>query len=214
GFNEIYALSTLNDSPQTASQPFSADRDGFVAGEGAGMILLESEASIKKRKARVIAEIAGYGLTSEAYNIMAPIKDGAGMVQTMEKALTDADLAPEKINYINAHGTATTLNDLYETQAIKTVFGSHAYQIPISSTKSMIGHTIGAAGVIELGVTAMSVDQDLLTPTINLTQQDPELDLDYVANQARNKEINYALSNSFAFGGHNASIILKKYQEI
>jgi 3-oxoacyl-[acyl-carrier-protein] synthase II len=210
GFNELYALST-NTNPDKASCPFTKNRDGFVAGEGSGVLILESEKSAIARNAAVYAEICGYALTSETYNIMAPMKDGQGMAKTMELALKKSNLSPEKIDYINAHGTSTTLNDLYETQAIKKVFGDHAYKLAVSSSKSMIGHTIGAAGAIELGITALSIKNDKITPTINYDIPDPDLDLDYVPNKSRDKTVNYALSNSFAFGGHNASIVLKKY---
>jgi 3-oxoacyl-[acyl-carrier-protein] synthase II len=210
GFNEIYALSAENDNPK-ASKPFTKNRDGFVIGEGAGIIILESEESALKRNAEIHAEIKGYATTSEGYNIMAPMKDGEGIALTIEKALTNAGISKEDVDYINAHGTSTTLNDRYETMAIKRVFGEGAYKIPVSSTKSMIGHTIGAAGVIELIVTIMSLKTGILTPTINYDEPDPELDLDYVPNTARNKDIKCALSNSFAFGGHNAVVVVKKY---
>jgi 3-oxoacyl-[acyl-carrier-protein] synthase II len=213
GFNELYALSTKNDNPEKASCPFTKDRDGFVPGEGSGVLIIESEESAKRRNAGIYAEIAGYALTSETYNIMAPMKDGEGMANTMVLALKKSGVNPEQIDYINAHGTSTTLNDLYETMAIKKVFGDHAYKLAVSSSKSMIGHTIGAAGAIELAITAMSVKNDKITPTINYDVPDPELDLDYVPNVARSKTVNYAISNSFAFGGHNASIVLKKYAD-
>ncbi len=212
GFNAIYALSTQNDCPEKASRPFTKDRDGFVIGEGAGILILESENSAKKRNADVFAEIKGYAITSEAYNIMAPMKDGEGIANTIEKALKNAGVNAGEIDYINAHGTSTTLNDKYETMAIKKVFGERAKEIPVSSTKSMIGHTIGAAGVIELAVTCLSIHEGIITPTINYDNPDPELDLDYCPNNARVKEINTAISNSFAFGGHNAVIIVKKYK--
>jgi 3-oxoacyl-[acyl-carrier-protein] synthase II len=210
GFNELYALSVNND-PEKACCPFSKDRDGFVIGEGAGIMILESEKSALKRKAVIYAELAGYAISSEAYNIMAPMKDGEGIAQTIEDALKNAGVKPGEVDYINAHGTSTTLNDKYETMAIKKVFGDHAVNIPVSSTKSMIGHTIGAAGAIEGVVTVMSIYHDMITPTIHLDIPDPELDLDYVPNQARQKAISCAVSNSFAFGGHNASLIFKKY---
>jgi 3-oxoacyl-[acyl-carrier-protein] synthase II len=210
GFNELYALSVNND-PETACCPFSKDRDGFVIGEGAGIIILESEESALKRNALIYAELAGYAISSEAYNIMAPMKDGEGIMQTIEAALKNAGVKPEEVDYINAHGTSTTLNDKYETMAIKKVFGDHAIKIPVSSTKSMIGHTIGAAGAIEGVVTVMSIYHDTVTPTIHLDIPDPELDLDYVPNRARRHRINCAISNSFAFGGHNASLVFKKY---
>ncbi len=210
GFNEIYALSAENDNPK-ASKPFTKNRDGFVIGEGAGIIILESEESALKRNAEIHAEIKGYATTSEGYNIMAPMKDGEGIALTIEKALNNAGISKDEVDYINAHGTSTTLNDRYETMAIKRVFGEGAYKIPVSSTKSMIGHTIGAAGVIELIVTIMSLKTGILTPTINYDEPDPELDLDYVPNTAREKDIKCALSNSFAFGGHNAVVVVKKY---
>jgi 3-oxoacyl-[acyl-carrier-protein] synthase II len=210
GFNELYALSVNND-PEKASAPFSANRDGFVIGEGAGIIILESEESALRRNAKVYAELAGYSLTSEGYNIMAPMKDGEGICQTIMSALRNSGVKPEEVDYINAHGTSTMLNDLYETMAIKKIFGERAYNIPVSSTKSMIGHTVGAAGAIEGVVTVMSIVDGVLPPTIHLDIPDPELDLDYVPNVARKKEINCAISNSFAFGGHNATLVFKKY---
>lgn len=211
GFNAIYALSTWNEHPEKASRPFTKDRDGFVIGEGAGILILESENSALKRGAKVYAEMKGYAITSEAYNIMAPMKDGLGIANTIDLAIKNAGIRPEEVDYINAHGTSTTLNDKYETMAIKRVFGENAYNIPISSTKSMIGHTIGAAGVIELAVTCLSIENGIITPTINYEIPDPELDLDYTPNVSRDKNINIALSNSFAFGGHNAVIVVKKY---
>ena len=210
GFNELYALSVNND-PEKACCPFSKDRDGFVIGEGAGIMILESEESALKRNAVIYAELAGYAISSEAYNIMAPMKDGEGIMQTIEAALKNAGVRPDEVDYINAHGTSTTLNDKYETMAIKKVFGDQASKIPVSSTKSMIGHTIGAAGAIEGVVTVMSIYHDIITPTIHLDIPDPELDLDYVPNQARQQKVGCAVSNSFAFGGHNASLVFKKY---
>jgi 3-oxoacyl-[acyl-carrier-protein] synthase II len=212
GFNALYALSVQNDFPEKASKPFSLNRDGFVIGEGAGVLVLESETSAKMRNAQIYAEVAGYAFTSEGYNIMAPMKDGEGMTATIEKALMNAGIARDEVDYINAHGTSTELNDKYETMAIKKVFGERAYAIPVSSSKSMIGHTIGAAGAIESIITVMSIGKGILTPTINLDIPDPELDLDYVPNISREKEICVALSNSFGFGGHNATIVLKKWQ--
>lgn len=213
GFNELYALSVENDSPGKASKPFSADRDGFVIGEGAGIVILESENSALARNAKIYGEIAGYGISSEAYNIMAPMKNGEGIAFTMQLALDNAGISANEVDYINAHGTSTMLNDKYETMAIKKVFGEHACKIPVSSSKSMIGHTIGAAGVIESVITMLSIENQIITPTINLDIPDEELDLDYVPHHSRNHKINYALSNSFAFGGHNASIVLKKYND-
>jgi len=211
GFNDLFALSTANDEPEKASRPFSIDRSGFVMGEGAGIIVLESEKSAKERGADIHAELLGYSLTTEAYNIMSPQKDGAGMAKTMEKALQHAGIEKEQVDYINAHGTSTMLNDDYETKAIKKVFKDLAYKIPISSSKSMIGHTISAAGGVEAVITIMSLKNNIIPPTINYTP-DPELDLDYVPNQARKKNINIAISNSFAFGGHNACLVFKKYK--
>jgi 3-oxoacyl-[acyl-carrier-protein] synthase II len=210
GFNELYALS-VNPDPEKACCPFSRDRDGFVVGEGAGIMILESEASALRRNAKIYAELAGYAMTSEAYNIMAPMKDGQGISETLEAALQHAGVSRDEVDYINAHGTSTTLNDKYETMAIKKVFGERAYQIPVSSTKSMIGHTVGAAGVIEAVVTVMSLVNDIVTPTIHLDIPDPELDLDFVPGRSRKHVINCALSNSFAFGGHNATLVFKKY---
>lgn len=210
GFNELYALSVENDPPEEASKPFSLNRDGFVIGEGAGVLILESEKSAQERNATIFAEIRGYALTSEAYNIMAPMNDGDGMAHTMEQALRNGNLKTTDIQYINAHGTSTTLNDRYETLAIKKVFQEQASRIPVSSLKSMIGHTIGAAGAIEAAITIMSILKETVTPTINYIK-DPELDLDFVPHKARNHPITHAISNSFGFGGHNATIVLKKY---
>ncbi|MEI6852687.1 MAG: beta-ketoacyl-[acyl-carrier-protein] synthase family protein [Bacteroidota bacterium] len=212
GFNNIFALSTENENPEKASKPFSKNRDGFVIGEGAGILILESLSHAQARKANILAEMAGYAISSEAYNIMAPMKDGEGIAHTIDLALKNSGLQISDIDYINAHGTSTMLNDKYETLAIKRVFGDKAYKIPISSSKSMIGHTIGAAGAIELVITIQSMLQGILTPTINLDEPDPELDLDYVPNQSRKKEINCAMSNSFAFGGHNAVLVIKKFK--
>lgn len=210
GFNDLYALSTRNDEPEKASRPFSVDRDGFVMGEGAGIIILESEESANARGAEIHAELMGYALTTEAYNIMSPQKDGVGMAKTMEMALKESGVNKDEVDYINAHGTSTGLNDKYETLAIKQVFGDLAYKIPISSAKSMIGHTISAAGGVEAVITIMSIKNNIMSPTINYNP-DPDLDLDYVPNEAREKDINIAISNSFAFGGHNATLVLKKY---
>jgi len=212
GFNALYAISTRNNEPEKASRPFSADRDGFVIGEGAGILILEKESIAKKRNAKIYAELVDYALTSEAFNIMSPKTDGEGMAKTMELAIKNAGIDKSEIDYINAHGTSTTLNDLYETKAIQRVFGEDAKHLMVSSTKSMIGHTIGAAGAIEAAVTVKSIFEQRLHPTINLINPDPELPLDYVANEKRDAKINYAISNSFAFGGHNASLIFKRYQ--
>ncbi len=210
GFNALYAISVANDPPESASKPFSFDRDGFVIGEGAGVLVLESRKNAINRKAHIYAHIAGYAITSEGYNIMAPMTGGEGMSNTMRLALEDAGISPEDVDYINAHGTSTELNDRYETMAIKTLFGKRAFQIPVSSSKSMLGHTIGAAGAIEAIITALSLQNGIIPPTINYQNPDPDLDLDYVPNIARPKNIRVALSNSFGFGGHNATIVLKK----
>ena len=211
GFNQLFALSTQNDEPAKASKPFSENRDGFVIGEGAGIMILESEESAKKRKATIYGELAGYALTTEGYNIMAPKKDGAGMAETMEKAIIDSGVEKSDVDYISAHGTSTTLNDLYETMAIKKVFGDKASSIAVSSQKSMIGHTVGAAGVIEGIVSVLSIKNNLLTPTINLEKPDTDLDLDFVPNESRKADVSVVLSNSFAFGGHNATLVFRKY---
>jgi len=211
GFNEIYALSVQNDEPEKASCPFSKNRDGFVIGEGAGIMILESEESAKKRGAKIYAELVDYAFTNESYNIMAPKPDGEGMASTMELALKNAGISKDSVSYINAHGTSTMLNDMYETMAIKKVFGEQSKRIAVSSTKSMTGHTIGAAGAIEGVITVLAIKDGVLPPTINYDDPDPQLDLDYVPNQARKQEIKVALSNSFAFGGHNATLVFKKY---
>lgn len=211
GFNELFALSVENNFPEKASRPFSKNRDGFVIGEGAGIMILESEKSAATRNAKVYAELAGYAFTNEGYNIMAPKKDGEGMAQTMALALKNAGIDKSEIGYINAHGTSTTLNDKFETMAIKSVFGDQAYHIPVSSNKSMIGHTVGAAGVIEAAFTVLSLLEGKLPPTINLNDPDPELDLDYIPNVFRDQTITAAISNSFAFGGHNVTLVFKKF---
>jgi len=211
GFNALYALSVSNDPPEKASKPFSRDRDGFVIGEGAGVMILEAEEIARRRGAGIYAEMAGYGITSEGYNIMAPMKDGEGMAFTMEKALRSAGIAKDQVDYINAHGTSTELNDHYETLAIKRVFGEQAGKIPVSSSKSMIGHTIGAAGTIEGIITVLSIYHNILTPTLNLDHPDPDLNLDFVPNRSRKHIVNVALSNSFGFGGHNSTLVFRKY---
>jgi 3-oxoacyl-[acyl-carrier-protein] synthase II len=211
GFNALYALSVANDPPEKASRPFSGDRDGFVIGEGAGVLILEAEEHAINRNAGIYAEIAGHALTSEGYNIMAPMLDGEGMARTIETAIRNAGIDPGDVGYINAHGTSTELNDRYETMAIKRVFGEQAGNIPVSSSKSMIGHTIGAAGAIEGVITILAIREGILPPTINYDKPDPELDLDYIPNTARKKEVQVALSNSFGFGGHNATLVFKKY---
>lgn len=213
GFNQILALSVNNEEYKTASRPFSKDRDGFVMGEGAGVLVLERKAIAKQRKARVYAELLGSALTSEAYNITAPQKEGYSMEKTITLALKKASVNLEEVDYINAHGTGTYLNDKYETEAIKRCFGKRAYDISISSTKSMLGHTLGASGAIEAIVTILSIYHGIVTPTINYETADPELDLDYTPNKAKKRDINVALSNSFGFGGHNAVLVFKRYND-
>lgn len=210
GFNELNALSTANEDPPRASKPFSQGRDGFVIGEGAGVLIMEAEETARRREARIYAEVAGYAMTNEAFNLMSPRPDGAGMAHTMRQAMTSAGVSREEVDYINAHGTSTALNDKYETLAIKQVFGSRAYQIPVSSSKSMIGHTAGACGAVEAVITVLSLARGLIPPTINYSP-DPELDLDYVPHQARRQAIRVALSNSFGFGGCNATLVFRSY---
>jgi 3-oxoacyl-[acyl-carrier-protein] synthase II len=212
GFNSMHALcASKNDDPKKASRPFDKSRDGFVMGEGAGILILEELESAKKRGAPIIAELVGYGSSCDASHITAPAESGEGAQRAMRQALNSANLAPHQIDYINAHGTSTPLNDKFETQAIKGVFGEHAYKLMISSTKSMTGHLLGAAGGIEAVFSAMSLKNGQLPPTINLENPDPDCDLDYIPNLSRTVPINYAMSNSFGFGGANAVVILKKY---
>lgn len=212
GFSAMKALSSRNEDPQKASRPFDRDRDGFVMSEGAGMLVLEDYDHAVARGAKIYAEICGYGLSSDAYHIAAPPEDGEGGVRAMKMALEDSDLAPEDIDYINAHGTSTPLNDKCETQAIKTVFKDHANKLAISSTKSMTGHMLGAAGGIEAVFTALSLNDQIAPPTINLENSSPECDLDYVPNVARKMNMRAALSNSFGFGGTNAVVAMKRYE--
>ncbi|OKL35884.1 beta-ketoacyl-ACP synthase II [Domibacillus mangrovi] len=212
GFCSNTALSS-NPDPATASRPFDSNRDGFVIGEGAGIVVLEELEHAKKRGATIYAEIVGYGSTGDAYHITAPTPEGEGGARAMQMAINDAGFAPEDIDYINAHGTSTPYNDKYETDAIKTVFSDHARKLSISSTKSMTGHMLGAAGGVEAIFTALTIKNDLVPPTINLVNPDPECDLDYVPNEARKQEVRSALSNSLGFGGHNATIVLTKYND-
>jgi 3-oxoacyl-[acyl-carrier-protein] synthase II len=212
GFNAMKTLSTRNDEPEKASRPFDAERDGFVMGEGAGIVVIESLESAVERGAKIYAEIAGYGMTGDAYHITSPSPNGEGAARCMKKALEDGGLEPSNVNYINAHGTSTKYGDELETSAIKTVFGEHAYKLAVSSTKSMTGHLLGAAGGVEAIFTALAVHGDIVPPTINLENPDPECDLDYVANGARKMTVNWALTNSFGFGGTNACLLLKKFQ--
>jgi 3-oxoacyl-[acyl-carrier-protein] synthase II len=212
GFNAMMALSTRNDSPKTASRPFDKDRDGFVMGEGAGALILEEYEHAKKRGATIYAEVVGGGLTADAHHITAPHPDGLGACNVMRLAIEDAALDTSTIDYINVHGTSTPLGDIAETKAIKSLFGEHAYNLNISSTKSMTGHLLGAAGVIEAIACIMAVKEDIVPPTINHKNEDPEIDnkLNLTLNKAERRTINYALSNTFGFGGHNASLLVKK----
>ncbi|MCX8055075.1 MAG: beta-ketoacyl-ACP synthase II [Ignavibacteria bacterium] len=212
GFNALKALSTRNDSPETASRPFDRDRDGFVIGEGAGVLVLETLEHAISRGARIYAEVAGFGLTDDAYHITQPAAGGEGAVRSMKLAIEDAGLVPDDIDYINAHGTSTPFNDKTETAAIKTVFGERAYKIPVSSTKSMTGHLLGAAGAVEAIATALAIYEGFLPPTINYQTPDPECDLYYVPNKSEKRQIKSALSNTFGFGGHNATICFKAFE--
>lgn len=211
-FANMHALSRRNEDPQGACRPFDAERDGFVMGEGAGMLILEDLDFALERGAPILAELVGYGSTADAYHITEPAPGGEGLVRAMERALQSAGLRPEEVKYINAHGTATRLNDATETQAIKTCFGSHAYRLAISSSKSMLGHTFGAAGAIEAAITVLSIVHGIIPPTINLDHPDPACDLDYVPHQARRSEVRVALSNSMGFGGHNTCLAFKQYE--
>ena len=211
-FANMHALSRRNDDPQAASRPFDAERDGFVMGEGAGMLVLEELDFALKRQAPILAELVGYGSTADAHHITEPAPGGAGLIRAIERALQSAGLAPERIDYINAHGTSTALNDATETQAIKACFGEHAYKVAISSTKSMLGHTFGAAGAIEAAISVLSIVHGVMPPTINLQNPDPECDLDYLPNHAREGKVRVALSNSMGFGGHNTCLIFQAYQ--
>lgn len=210
GFAVMKALSGRNDNPQTASRPFEKNRDGFVMGEGAGIVILEEYELAKKRGAKIYAEVAGYGLTGDAYHLTAPAPDGEGAARCMRMALKNACCNPEDVGYINAHGTSTPMNDLYETMAIKSAFGDHANKLMVSSTKSMTGHALGAAGGLEAVFTLMAMDKRVVPPTINYQEPDPECDLDYVPNIAREARINAALSNNFGFGGTNATLLFRK----
>lgn len=211
GFCAMRAMSTRNDEPEKASRPFDTGRDGFVMGEGAGVLILESLEHALKRGAPIYAEVVGYGLSADAYHITEPDPDGAA--RCMKMAIRDAGISPEEVNYINAHGTSTPVGDRSETRAIKMALGDHAYKVAVSSTKSMTGHLLGAAGGVEAVICGLSLKHQTIAPTINLEDQDPECDLDYVPNQARKAELNITMSNSFGFGGHNATIVLKKYAE-
>ena len=213
GFAAMKALSSRDCPPEEASCPFDAGRDGFVLGEGSGVLVLEELEHAKKRGAHIYAELAGYGSNGDAYHITAPRPGGELAYLCMEKALKDAHTKPEEVDYINAHGTSTRLNDLNETSAIKALLGKHAYEIPVNSTKSMTGHLLGAAGAIEAVVCALSIENNKVHPTINLKERDPDCDLDYVTEGARDVKIDVAMSNSFGFGGHNAVIVMRRYEE-
>ena len=212
GFNALKAISTKNEHPEAASRPFDKERDGFVIGEGAGIVIMEELEHAKVRGAPIYAEIVGYGYNGDAYHITAPSPDGDGSIRCMRLALKDAGVAPEQVDYINAHGTSTDLNDASETIAIKQVFGAHAYKIPVSSTKSMIGHLLGAAGAVEAIFSILAIRDQVCPPTINYEHPDPECDLDYVPNKARKHAIDVAISNSFGFGGTNAVLAFRRYE--
>jgi len=211
GFASMRALSTRNEEPGKASRPFDRDRDGFVVGEGAGILILEELGSALKRGIPIWAEVVGYGMTGDAFHITQPSEDADGAVRAMRLTLGDANIGPEQVDYINAHGTSTPYNDRLETLAIKKVFGDHAYKVPVSSTKSMTGHLLGGAGGLEAGLSVLAIRDQVLPPTINYENPDPDCDLDYVPNQARKVTVEYVLSNSFGFGGTNAVLLLKRY---
>ena len=213
GFGAMRALSTRNDDPVGASRPFERDRDGFVIGEGAGIMILEELEFARNRGARIYAEIVGYGMTSDAFHITMPDETGSGAIRVMQKTLQDAGVGPEVVGYINAHGTSTPYNDKFETKAIKKAFGDYAYKLAVSSTKSMTGHLLGAAGGIEAIFSTLAINRKTLPPTINYVNPDPDCDLDYVPNEPRPAEIDYVLSNSFGFGGTNAALLFKRYSE-
>jgi 3-oxoacyl-[acyl-carrier-protein] synthase II len=212
GFDALKALSTRNDEPARASRPFDRDRDGFVLGEGAGIVILEEMQHALKRNAKTYAEVVGYGMSGDAYHITAPPPGGDGAIRAMRMTLRDAGITPDQVDYINAHGTSTPPNDRTETAAIRTVFGARAYRLAVSSTKSMIGHLLGASGAVETVVTALTIRDQIIHPTINLENQDPDCDLDYVPGKARHASVRYALSNSFGFGGTNACILLMRFE--
>jgi 3-oxoacyl-[acyl-carrier-protein] synthase II len=212
GFASMRALSTRNEDPQHASRPFERDRDGFVIGEGAGILILEELESAKRRGARIYAEIVGYGMTADAFHLTMPDETGSGAIRVMQNTISDAGIQPSDVGYINAHGTSTPYNDKFETVAIKKTFGDHAYKLAVSSTKSMTGHLLGAAGGIEGVFSVLAIHRNTLPPTINYFNPDPECDLDYVPNEPREAAVNYALSNSFGFGGTNAALMFKRYE--
>jgi 3-oxoacyl-[acyl-carrier-protein] synthase II len=211
GFAAMRALSTRNDDPEHASRPWDRDRDGFVVGEGAGILVLEELEFAQRRGANILAEVAGYGMSADAFHVTSPPDDGDGAYRVMRNALRDAKLEPHQIDYINAHGTSTEIGDRAETMAIKRAFGAHAYQVAVSSTKSMTGHLLGGAGGLEAGITVMAIRDQVAPPTINLDHADPVCDLDFVPNHARPMKIEHALSNSFGFGGTNGCLIFKRF---
>jgi 3-oxoacyl-[acyl-carrier-protein] synthase II len=213
GFASMRALSTRNDDPQHASRPFELNRDGFVIGEGAGILILEELEMAKRRGARIYAEVVGYGMSADAFHLTMPDETGSGAIRVMQKALKDAGVKPEQVDYINAHGTSTPYNDKFETLAIKRTFGEHAYKLAVSSTKSMTGHLLGAAGGAEGVFSVLAIHRNVLPPTINYITPDPDCDLDYVPNQPREARVEYALSNSFGFGGTNAALLFRRYEE-
>jgi 3-oxoacyl-[acyl-carrier-protein] synthase II len=213
GFASMRALSTRNDDPLHASRPFERDRDGFVIGEGAGLMVLEELEFAKRRGARIYAELVGYGMTADAFHLTMPDETGSGAIRAMTKTIKDAGIQPQQVGYINAHGTSTPYNDKFETLAIKKTFGDHAYKLAVSSTKSMTGHLLGAAGGIESVFSVLALHRKVLPPTINYVNPDPDCDLDYVPNVPREAEVEYALSNSFGFGGTNAALLFKRYDE-
>ncbi len=213
GFCSMKAMSTRNEEPEKASRPFDTGRDGFVMGEGAGIMVLESLEHALERGAKIYAEIGGYGMTCDAHHITAPDPEGMGAAMAMDFCLKDADMKPQQVDYVNAHGTSTPLGDIAETLAIRKIFGEHAPKLAVSSTKSMTGHLLGAAGGIEAIICALSIERGVIPPTINLTNPDPECDLDYVPNKAVKRSVNAAISNSFGFGGHNATVLLRRFAE-
>ena len=213
GFAAMRALSTRNDEPSRASRPFDKDRDGFIMGEGAGVVILEELGFAKERGAPIYAELVGYGMTADAFHITAPSEDGDGGMRVMRKAIEQAGITPDRVDYVNAHGTSTPYNDKLETLAVRRLFGQHAHKLAISSTKSMTGHLLGAAGGLEAGISALVVKHQIIPPTINYETPDPECDLDYVPNKKRAAKVDYVLSNSFGFGGTNGALLFKRYEE-
>ncbi|MDD5126585.1 MAG: beta-ketoacyl synthase N-terminal-like domain-containing protein, partial [Dehalococcoidales bacterium] len=212
-FNALKALSTRNDAPQKASRPFDAERDGFIISEGACILILENLEHAHRRNAAIMAEIIGYGATADSHHVTQPLETGEGAARAMQVAMKKAGVSPNEVDYINAHGTSTQLNDVMETKAIKTAMGERAYKIPVSSTKSMVGHLIGCAGAIEEAFCILAIQNGIIPPTINLEHPDPQCDLDYVPNVARQAHLNVTVSNAFGFGGHNSVLITRKYAE-